>query len=254
MKIRIIIVDDEPLARNKLKLFLAKEPDIEIVRECTNGREAIAALGKYRADVVFLDIQMPEIDGFGVVEAVTPEHLPFVVFVTAHDTFAVKAFEYHALDYLLKPFDRERLAETLTRIRKAIQRASIERHHSQILSLLNDLKKQRQYPERILIKASGRVYFVNIDEIDWAEAEGNYVRLHVGKETHLLRQTIKNLEEKFDAHHFIRIHRSTIVNAERIKELQPWFEGEFLAILRNGQKLNVSRKFRKRLTELFAHS
>ncbi len=254
MKIRIIIVDDEPLARNKLKLFLAKEPDVEIVRECTNGREAIAALGKYRADVMFLDIQMPEIDGFGVVEAVAPERLPFVVFVTAHDTFAVKAFEVHALDYLLKPFDRERLKESLVRVRKALQRASIERHHSQILSLLNDLKKQRPHPERILIKASGRVYFVNIDEIDWAEAEGNYIGLHVGKETHLLRQTIKALEHQLDPHHFVRIHRSTILNVERIKELQPWFGGDYLAILRDGQRLNVSRTFRKRLTHFLARS
>ena len=254
MKIRIIIVDDEPLARNKLKLFLAKEPDIEIVRECANGREAIAALGKYRADVMFLDIQMPEIDGFGVVGAVAPERLPFVVFVTAHDAFAVKAFEVHALDYLLKPFDRERLKESLVRVRKAMQRASIERHHSQILSLLNDLKKQRPQPERILIKASGRVYFVTIDEIDWVEAEGNYIKLHVGNETHLLRQTIKALEQQLDPHHFVRIHRSTIINVDRIKELQPWFGGDYLAILRNGHRLNVSRTFRKRLTQFLSRS
>ncbi len=253
MKIRTIIVDDEPLARNKLKLFLADEPDFEIVHECSNGRDAIALLEKQRADVLFLDIQMPEVDGFGVVEALPPERLPFVVFVTAHDAFALKAFEVHALDYLLKPFDRERLKQTLLHIRKAFQHTAIERHQNQILSLLNDLKSHQKRPERILIRSEGRVYFVNVQEIDWVEAEGNYLRLHVGSESHLLRQTMNSLERQLSPSRFIRIHRSTIVNIEKVKELRPWFQGEYLAILHGGKKLNVGKSYRKNLTDAFAN-
>ena len=253
MKIRTILVDDEPLARNKLKLFLADEPDFEIVRECSNGRDAIAALQKHRADVLFLDIQMPEVDGFGVMEAVAPDHLPFVVFVTAHDAFALKAFEVHALDYLLKPFDRARFKQTLLHIRKALQHTTIERHQNQILSLLNDLKSHQKRPERILIRSEGRVYFVNVQEIDWIEAEGNYLRLHVASESHLLRQTMNSLERQLSPSRFIRIHRSTIVNIEKVKELRPWFQGEYLAILHGGKKLNVGKSYRKNLTDAFAN-
>jgi two-component system LytT family response regulator len=253
MKIRTIIVDDEPLARSKLRLFLDGEPDFKVIRECSNGAEAIAALQKYHADVVFLDIQMPEVDGFAVVESVPPERLPFVVFVTAHDSFAVKAFEIHALDYLLKPFDRERLSHSLLRVRKALEHASIERHHGEILSMLNDLKIQRGRPERILIRSAGRVHFVIVDEIEWAEAEGNYVRLHIRSESHLLRQTMNAFQKQLDPNRFIRIHRSTLVSLECIKELQPWFGGEYIAILHNGKRLNVSRTFRKKLTERLAH-
>lgn len=252
MKIRTILVDDEPLARNKLKLFLADEPDFEIVRECTNGKDAIAALQKHRADVLFLDIQMPEVDGFGVVESVPPDRLPFVVFVTAHDAFAVRAFEVHALDYLLKPFDRERLRQSLAHVRKALQQTTIERHHSQILSLLNDLKSRQERPERILLRSAGRIYFVNVQEIDWVESEGNYLRLHVGNESHLMRQTMNTLERQLSPYRFIRIHRSTLVNIDRVKELQPWFGGEYLAILQGGKKLNVGKSYRKKLTDAFA--
>jgi two-component system LytT family response regulator len=252
MKIRTILVDDEPLARNKLKLFLADEPDFEIVRECTNGKDAIAALNKHRADVLFLDIQMPEVDGFEVVESVSPDRLPYVVFVTAHDAFAVRAFQIHALDYLLKPFDRERLKQSLARVRKALQQTTIERQHNQILSLLNDLKSRQERPRRLLLKSAGRVYFVNVQEIDWVESEGNYLRLHVGNESHLMRQTMNTLERLLSPSQFIRIHRSTLVNIERVKELQPWFGGEYLAILQGGKKLNVGKSYRKKLTDTFA--
>ena len=253
MKIRTILVDDEPLARNKLKLFLADEPDFEIVRECSNGRDAIAALQRHRADVLFLDIQMPEVDGFGVVEAVSPEFLPFVVFVTAHDAFALKAFEVHALDYLLKPFDRGRLKQTLVQIRKALQHTAIERQHLQILSLLNDIKAHEKRPDRLLLRSEGRVYFVNVPEIDWVEAEGNYLRLHVGNESHLMRQTMNLLERQLSPSKFIRIHRSTIVNIDKVKELRPWFQGEYLAILHGGKKLNVGKSYRKNLNEALAN-
>jgi len=250
MSIRTIIVDDEPPARHKLKLFLADEPDFEIIAECSNGAEAISAIAKHRADVMFLDIQMPEVDGFGVLETISPARLPFVVFVTAHDAYALKAFEVRALDYLLKPYDRTRLRQTLTRVRAAMQHASIEKQQTQILSMLADLKTHRKHPERILIKSAGRVYFVNVDEIEWAEAEGNYVRLHVGSESHLVRQTMNALERRTDPHRFVRIHRSTLVNVARVKEIQPWFEGDYVAILLSGKRLSVSRPYRKKLTRL----
>ncbi len=250
MKIRTIIVDDEQPARNKLKLFLASEKDFTLICECKNGTDAIAALGKYRADVVFLDIQMPEVDGFSVIASVPKERLPVVVFVTAYDTFAVKAFEIHALDYLLKPFDRERFQQSVVRIRKAMDRSSIERHHSQILSILDDIKTHRTHPERILIKSAGRVYFVNIDDVDWVEAVGNYVKLHVGNEPHLIRKTMNALERQLHQRKFVRIHRSTLVNIDRIKELQPWFQGDYHAVLHNGKRLSVSKSCRKKLTEI----
>ena len=253
MKIRAIIVDDEPLARKKLKLFLADEPEFDVIAECSNGAQAISAIGKHRADVVFLDIQMPEIDGFGVLESLSPQRLPFIVFVTAHDAYALKAFEVRALDYLLKPYDRSRLRQTLSRVRAAIQHASIEKQQVQILSLLADLKTHRKQPERLLIRSAGRVYFVNVDDIEWAEAEGNYVSLHVGSESHLIRQTMSALEQRTDPQRFVRIHRSTLVNVARVKEIQPWFEGEYVAILSNGKRLNVSRPYRKQLTKLLEH-
>lgn len=254
MKIRAIIVDDEPHARNKLRLFLAAESDVKVVCECSNGAEAVAALRKFRADVIFLDIQMPEIDGFGVLESLPSRTLPFVVFITAHDTYALKAFEVHALDYLLKPFDRGRFQESLDRVRSAVNRTSIEKQQHRILSLLNDIKTQRQPAERLLVKSGGRVYFVNIAEIDWAEAEGNYLRLHAGNTSHLLRLTLAELERRVAHHNFVRIHRSTLVNLDRVKELRPWFAGEHIAILTNGKRLNVSRSYRKKLSRVFARS
>ena len=252
MSIRAIIVDDEPLAREKLRRFLADERDVDVIRECSNGREAVAAIRKERADVVFLDIQMPELDGFGVVEAADPAHLPFVVFVTAHDAYAVKAFEVHALDYLLKPFDRERLHDTLARVRRALQRSLSDGYQNQILSLLNDLREDRRRPDRLLIRSAGRVFFLDVEEIDWVEAEGNYLSLHAGETTHLVRETMNAMERRLESSGFVRIHRSTIVNLNRLKELRPWFEGESIAILKGGKKLNVGKSFRKKLAALYS--
>ena len=250
MNIRAMIVDDEPLAREKLRRYLADEKDVEVIGECSNGREAVAAIRRRQADVVFLDIQMPELDGFGVVEASDPAHLPFVVFVTAHDAYAVKAFEVHALDYLLKPFDRERLHDTLARVRKSMQRSSSDRYQDQILSLLKDLRADRKRPDRLLIRSAGRIFFLDVEEIDWVEAEGNYLSLHAGEATHLVRETMSSMEERLGPSGFVRIHRSTIVNLNRLKELRPWFEGESIAILKGGKKLPVGKSYRRKLASL----
>jgi len=249
-KIRAIIVDDEPPARNKIRELLKAESDIELIDECSNGKEAVASITSKAPDLVFLDIQMPELDGFGVIEAIGPEHLPAVIFVTAYDQYAVQAFEVHALDYLLKPFDRQRFQTALNRVRKGLEPDHRDELNDQLNSLLRQLKGPKKQTERFVIKSGGRVFFLKNDEIDWIEAAGNYVRLHVGTETHLLRETMSAIQKKLDTGTFIRIHRSTFVNIEKVKELQPWFHGEYVVIMRDGTQLTMSRSYRSNLPDL----
>ena len=250
MRIRTLIVDDEPLARERIRTLLQKEADIEIIGECADGRGAVAAISKDRPDLVFLDVQMPELDGFGVLEQLDSEARPAVVFVTAHDKFALRAFEVHALDYLLKPFDSGRFKKALERARDRIQRQQTGELSHRISELLADLKTGAKHPERLAIKSGGKVLFLKIDEIDWIEAADNYVELHIGNESHLHRETMAALEGKLPADKFMRISRSTIVNIERIKELQPMFHGEYAVILRNGTRLTLSRSHREKLNQL----
>lgn len=249
MQIRALIVDDEPLSRQKIAGFLASEPDIEIVGERANGREALEALQQEPIDLLFLDVQMPELDGFGLLEALEDEAPPAIIFVTAFDQYALKAFEVHAIDYLLKPFDKERFQKALGRARETLARNPARGALPvELRSLLGALHTQNQpkFTERLVIKTGGRIYLVKSDDIDWVEAEGNYVRLHVGAAAHLLRETMTNLEQKLDPARFVRIHRSTLVNLERIHELQPWFRGDYVVILKDGQKLTLSRGYRER--------
>jgi two-component system LytT family response regulator len=253
-RIRAIIVDDEPPARNKIRELLKSNPDVEIIDECSNGREAVQSIASKMPDLVFLDIQMPELDGFGVIEAIGPEHLPAVVFVTAYDQYAVQAFEVHAIDYLLKPFDRQRFQTALNRVTEYLQSNQREELNQQLNSLLRQLKGPRKQTERFVVKSGGRVFFLKNDEIDWIEAAGNYVRLHVGTETHLLRETMSAIQKKLDTSRFIRIHRSTFVNIEKIKELQPWFHGEYVVIMRDGTQLTMSRSYRSTLPDLLGTS
>jgi two-component system, LytTR family, response regulator len=249
-KIRAIIVDDEPPARNKIRELLKAEADIELIDECANGKEAVQSITSKSPDLVFLDIQMPELDGFGVIEALGPEHLPAVIFVTAYDQYAVQAFEVHALDYLLKPFDRQRFQTALNRVREQLEPGHRDELNQQLNSLLRQLKGPKKQAERFVIKSGGRVFFLKNDEIDWIEAAGNYVRLHVGTETHLLRETMSAIQKKLDTATFIRIHRSTFVNIEKVKELQPWFHGEYVVIMRDGTQLTMSRSYRSNLPDL----
>jgi two-component system, LytTR family, response regulator len=249
-RIRVLIVDDEPLARERITGMLKGDSDIEIIGTCANGRDAVSAIQKQSPDLVFLDIQMPEMDGFEVLQKIPPESMPLVIFVTAYDKYALRAFEVFALDYLLKPFDRERFQKALTRVKSEVFHRSESDFQQQVLALLEDLKIRPQSLTRMAVKSGGRIFFLRADEIDWVEAEGNYVRLHVGKESYLLRETIGALEEQLDRRKFLRIHRSTIVNIDRIQELQPWFHGEFRVILRNGTALMLSRTHREKLQEL----
>ena len=246
MKIRTLIVDDEPLARQRLRTLLDADPDIDLVGECGNGREALTALEKSRPDLMFLDVQMPVLDGFGVLEALTGRVLPVVIFVTAHDTYALKAFEVHALDYLLKPFDRSRFHAALKRAKDQVKKDRLPDIDQRLLDLLQDRPRASG---RLVVKSAGRVTFVRIEDIDWIEAAGNYVRLHTGKEDHLLRESLSGLEAKLDRARFVRIHRSTIVNVERIRELQPAFHGDYVFILHDGTELALSRSYRDSLKD-----
>ena len=249
-KIRTLIVDDEPLARERIRQLLHKEPDIDILGECADGRDAVAAIGKHKPDLVFLDVQMPECDGFDVLEMLGGELPPAVVFVTAYDQYALKAFEAGALDYLLKPFDSGRFKKALERARERIQREPADDLSRRVSELLADLKTGPKPQNRLAIKSGGKVLFLKIDEIDWVEAADNYVNLHVGNESHLHRETMAALATKFPADKFMRISRSTMVNIERIKELQPMFHGEYTVILRNGARLTLSRGYREKLNQL----
>lgn len=247
--IRVLLVDDEPLAREMLKEMLQGDPHAAIVGESVNGREALEAIRAHAPDLLFLDVQMPELGGFEVLAALEQVQIPHVVFVTAYDQYAVRAFEVHALDYLLKPFDQERFDISWQRAKAQIIRDRNGGTDQRILALLEELKAGSKYLDRLVIKAAGRIYFLETDEIDWIEAEGNYVSVHSAKKSHLLRETISSLESQLNPKKFVRIHRSSIVRIDRIKEMQPWFHGEYRILLQNGTLLTLSRNYRDKLQE-----
>jgi len=252
-KIRTLIVDDEPLARRNLRVLLEKDPQIEILDECRNGAEAVKAINASSPDLIFLDIQMPEVDGFDVLARVGPEQIHAIIFVTAFDQYALKAFEVHALDYLLKPFDDERFAFALRRAKSQIEAREINRVSKRLLALLEereslaDSSAVKNYLTRLMIKASGRVVLLKVGEIDFIEADGNYAKLHVGRKAHLLREKMHDLEGRLDPAKFVRIHRSIIVNLDRIKELHPHFNGDYIVALEDGRQLRLSRTRRENL-------
>jgi len=248
MSLRVLVVDDEPLAREKLRTLIAEHDDLEQVGECSNGVEALEAIARVRPDVVFLDVQMPEMDGFAVLEALEPDAAPAIVFVTAYDHYAIQAFEVHALDYLLKPFDRERFARTLEHVRGALGHDASELG-AHLRALLRDVRRDGDRPARLLVKSGGRVTFVTVSEVDWIQAAGNYVEIHAGKETHLLRETLKNLESRLDPERFVRVHRSIVVNLDRVKHMDAGIHGEYVITLRDGQQLQSGRGFGERLRE-----
>ena len=250
MKIPVLIVDDEAPARTRLRQFLKDEPEFEIVGECTNGRQAVEFIRQQNPALVFLDAQMPRLNGLEVCRELGEANLPLVVFVTAYDEFAVPAFEVHAIDYLLKPFDQERFRKTLQRAREQLQGGQGAAVNRRLLALLEELKPDGTRLERLAFKSDGRVLFVRTSDIDWIEVEGNYLRLHVGGESHLLRETLHWVESRLAPDRYLRISRSVIVNLDRVKEVQPLFYGDAVVILRDGTKLSLTRHFRDRLEAL----
>jgi two-component system, LytTR family, response regulator len=252
MKIRALIVDDEPPARELIATLLRKEPDVDIVGECPDGRSAVAAIERLSPDLVFLDVQMPGLDGFGVLNALPSERWPLVVFVTAYDKHAVRAFEVHALDYLLKPFEYNRLREAVQRARAQLDHRDGPPHQARLLALLEDLQRRSQTWDRVAVREDRRVTFLRPDEIDWIEAEGNYLRLHTGKKSYMLRETMSAAEARLASKKFLRVSRSALVNLERVKEWQPLFHGDSILILVDGTRLTVSRVYRESLDRLVA--
>jgi len=245
--VRVLIVDDEPLARDGVRLHLELESDFEVAGEAGSGEEAVALIAELAPDLVFLDVQMPGIDGFGVIEAVGVERMPVTIFVTAYDQFALKAFEAHALDYLLKPFDAERFRSAVARARAQLRAHRFGDVEGQLAALLGELRGKREYLERIVVRSGGRILILRIEDIDWLEAASNYVRIHAGGRQYLLRETMSNLEARLDPARFVRIHRSTMVRIDRIRELEPLFQGDYVLILEDGTRLTSSRGYRDRL-------
>jgi two-component system LytT family response regulator len=247
--IKTVIVDDEPLACRRIRRLLQTDPEIQVVATCTNGPEAVKAIEQHRPELLFLDIQMPGMNGFGVIEAI--EHIqPQIIFVTAYDRYAIQAFDVHALDYLLKPFDRVRFDAAVARAKTVIQQETQRGIARELMSLRDELRVKPKYLDRLVIKSGGRISFLKTQEIDWIEAQGKYVAIHTGKETHVVREGLSSLEGDLNPKKFLRIHRSTIVNLDRIQSLQPWFHGDCKVILYDGTKLMLSRHYRQRFDDL----
>ena len=244
--VRTVIVDDEPLARDWIREQLRLDEDIEVVAECEDGFQAVETISRTRPDLVFLDIQMPGLDGFGVLRSLEGHCPPAVVFVTAFDRYALQAFEVHAVDYLMKPVSAERLQEAIQRSKVHLKGQAGRETAAQLANLLSEV---RRYPEWLLVKHEGRTLFVRVQDIDWIESSRNNVVLHAGTAKHVYHETTSGLAARLDPARFLRIHRSTIVNIERIKELHPWFNGDYAVTLKDGTKLTLSSTYRERLKE-----
>jgi len=251
--IRVAIVDDESHARARLRQLLKDQPGFEVIAECSNGQQAVECVRTHAPDVVFLDIQMPRLNGLQVCEALAVsgvKPLPIFVFVTAYDEFALKAFEVHAIDYLLKPFDQERFAKCLEQVRTQVAYKARAGSNQGLDALLETLREKSKYPDRLVFKQNGKVIFLRPEHIDFVEADGNYVKLHAGRDMHHLRETMASIEAQLAPDRFIRISRSTLVNLDRIKELQPMFYGDYVVVLHDGAKLNLTRNYRDRIEAL----
>jgi two-component system LytT family response regulator len=246
--IRALIVDDEPLARAHLKSLLRERGDVDVIGECGDGRSAIDQIRRLAPDLVLLDSQMPELDGLEVIREVGPAKMPAVVFVTAYDEHALAAFEVHAFDYILKPVSRQRFTQSIDRVVGLI-RAETPSADRPLAALIEAMRSERSALDRIAVKADGRVLFIRVGEIDWIEADDDLVRIHTGKAVHAHRSTLTHLEERLPASKFLRVHRSTLVNVDRIREIQPWFQGDWVLILNDGTRLHSGKSYRARVRE-----
>lgn len=249
--IRVLLVGDDQAMRQTLREVIETQPEMKIVRECSNGIEVVTFIKEQPVDLMILDVEMPEANGFAALEIIPAEQLPLVIFVTTNERYAVRAFEFNAVDFVLKPFDRERFEKALWRTRKHLLHESNRALDQQMSFILRAINARADYAERFIVKSNGHMFFIKTEDIDWIEAEGNYVSLHSGKESHLLRDTISALESQLDPKKFLRVHRSTIVNLDCVKELQSWFHGDYRIIMRTGKELMLSRNYRDRLSGLF---
>lgn len=249
--IKTLIVDDEPLARKRIKQLLANEPDIEVIGECGDGKSALAALRDLQPDLVFLDVEMPGATGVEVLEKSEPDASPAVIFVTAYDEYTIKAFDFHAVDYLLKPYSEDRFREAVRRAKLQIGQKNKRVLTERFADLFDYLKLNRNHLERLIVGANNRLVALAVDEIDWIEAYGNYLKIHYKGKSFLLRETLNDLSAKLDSRKFVRIHRSTLVNLNRIKEFQPMFGGQYTVVLRDGTELTLSRSYREKVMSRF---
>jgi two-component system, LytTR family, response regulator len=250
MPLKTLIVDDEPLAREGLRVLLSRDPEVSAIREARDGREAVATIRESKPDLVFLDVQMPEMDGFAVVRTIGAEHMPAVVFVTAHDQYAIQAFEINALDYLLKPVIEERFVKALERAKTRVRSNLAADSNRQIIGLLETIASPRSYLKQLAVRSAGKIVFVDVEDVDWMEAAENYVELHAGRVSHLVHVTMNALEKSLDPEIFLRIRRSIIVNLGQIKSLQPGPHGAYVVTLRDGARLQSGRSYSDRLRAL----
>jgi two-component system, LytTR family, response regulator len=250
--IRALIVDDEPLARRGLARHLVAEGDVEVVGECGDGASAVAAIGELAPDLVFLDVEMPEVDGFDVVRAVGAGAMPAVIFVTAFDQYAVRAFDVHALDYVLKPIDVARFRVAVARARERLARPEANDLAARIAAALADIGRAAPptFAKRLAVKSDGRVTLVDVGDVDRIEAAGNYVEIVAAGKRHLMRETMASLEARLDPERFVRVSRSAIVNADRVRELRPMFNGDVVVVLRDGTEVSAGRRYRQNLDAL----
>lgn len=253
--LRIIIADDELLARKRIVSLLAGMADVEIVAQCANGRAVVEAVREHRPDLLFLDVQMPELDGFEALAELQEDRPPGVIFVTAFDQHALRAFEYHALDYLMKPFSSDRFVKALQRARELLHSAeAVSDFNERLMGLMQNLPSRSPYLQRLMIKGSGRIHFRNASELDWIESEGNYIRLHFGNESHLQREKLGALEARLDPKRFARPHRSVLVNIDRIREMRQVFHGDYVIVLKSGIEVPLGKPYRERFLERLSGS
>lgn len=251
--IRAIIIDDEPLARERIRTLLVEHSDITVIGECRDGQEAVTAILADRPDLIFLDIQMPELDGFEVIQAINDEYTPATVFITAFDAHAIRAFEVNAIDYLLKPIDAARFEKTLRRVLDRLSSSpakSGEEADDQLFAFLERLKAEPKYSTRFVVRTGSKLSFVRVSDVDWIDAADNYARLHVSGREHLVRETLKSIETQLDPEIFVRVHRSLIINLDCIESVEPAFHGEYLVTMKDGAKLTTSRSYSERLRKL----